>query len=123
MSEETPEVDAGELGLVPAADPKPFTWNPLYDKMVVRRAKPKESYDEDGLVQVAETHQQAQNRGIVIAIGEGRILNGLLAPMPLKVTVGMEVMFGKHSGIDLEEDPELVILREDELLAWRLPED
>ncbi len=101
--------------------PPPFTWNMLYDKVVVRRARPKETYDEGGRIAVAETEQKAQNQGIVIAVGDGRLVPQYGTAIPLKVFAGMEVLFGKHSGIDLEEDPELVILREDELLGYRWP--
>ena len=117
------EVDAGELGLSPEElAPAVFTWTPLYDKIVVRRAKPKESYDDEGRIKVAETEQKAQNQGIVIAVGDGRLVTQYGTTTPLKVYVGMEVLFGKHSGIDMEEDPELVMLREDELLGYRWPE-
>ena len=91
-----------------------LSWNPLYDKIIVRRHKPKDTYDEEGKIKVAETHQQMQNKGIVIAVGCGR-----LGGAGLVVTVDMEVLFGEHSGIDLDEGEDLVMLREDEILAYR----
>jgi co-chaperonin GroES (HSP10) len=94
---------------------------PLYDKILVRREKPKETYDAAGMVAVAETHQQAQNRGTVIAVGPGRLNPNYGTTIPLTVHVGMEVLFGKHSGTDMEDAPDLVLLREDELLAYRMP--
>jgi chaperonin GroES len=100
-----------------------FTWEPFYDKIVVRRRKPKETYDAEGKIKVAETHQQTQNRGIVVAVGPGRLSPHYGTVTPLSVMIGQEVLFGKHSGTDMEEDPELVMLREDELLAKRWPED
>jgi co-chaperonin GroES (HSP10) len=104
-----------------APTPHKFDWAPLYDKLLVRRHKPKESYDESGKIAVAETHQRAQNTGVVVAAGEGRLNPQYGTTIPLKVRVGMEVLFGKHSGVDMEDDPELVILREDELLGYRNP--
>jgi co-chaperonin GroES (HSP10) len=98
-----------------------FDWSPLYDKILVRREKPKETYDAGGRLVVAETHQHAQNRGTVIATGPGRLNPNYGTKIPLDVLVGMEVMFGKHSGVDMEDAPDLVLLREDELLAYRMP--
>ena len=98
-----------------------FDWLPLYDKILVRREKPKETYDAGGRLVVAETHQQTQNRGTVIATGPGRLNQNYGTTTPLSVHVGMEVMFGKHSGTDMEDAPDLVLLREDELLAYRMP--
>lgn len=97
----------------------PFDWEPLYDKLVVRRHRPKESYDPDGKIVVAEAHQKAQNSGEVIAVGSGRLNLQYGTTIPLKVVVGMEVLFGKHSGIDMEDHPDLVLLREDEVLGMR----
>ena len=94
-------------------------WTPLHDKIIVRRDKPKETYDGPAALAVAETHQHAQNKGVVLVIGTGRVVNGY--EVPLKVAVGMEVLFGQHSGTDLEESTELLILREDELLGFRWP--
>jgi co-chaperonin GroES (HSP10) len=92
------------------------SWNPLYDKLIVRRHKPKEAHDEEGKIQVADAYQQKQNQGIVVKAGSGR-----LGGEPLTVQEGMEVLFGQHGGQDLDESEDLVMLREDELLAWRWP--
>jgi len=89
-------------------------WNPLYDKLIVKRHKPKETHDEEGKIVVAETYQQQQNKGVVVATGSGRI-----GGAGLIVEVGMEVLFGLHSGTDLDEGEDLVMLREDEILAYR----
>ena len=113
-----PALDALVAAANERSSPAPVCdWLPLYDKILVRREKPREAYDPEGKIVVAETHQTAQNRGRVLQVGEGRRAGGHI--LPLKVRVGMEVLFGKHSGTDLEDFPDLVILREDELLAYR----
>src|SRR3972149_2384607 len=100
-----------ELGQPPVAMSTPeFTWEPLYDKMLVRRHKPREAYDASGRIAVAQQHQRAQNSGIVVAVGSGRLNLQYGTTVPLKVLVGMEVLFGKHSGIDMEDAPDLVML-------------
>lgn len=99
-----------------------YPWRPLYDKLLVEREKPKETYDADGKIAVAETHQQTQNRGTVIRCGDGRLLpDGTI--VPLRVRTGMKVLFGQHSGTDMEDAPGLVMLREDELLAFANQEE
>jgi len=103
-------------------EPRPFDWEPLYDKVIVRRHKPKETYDASGTIAVAEQHQKAQNSGEVVAVGSGRLNLQYGTTIPLKVIVGHEVLFGKHSGIDMEDDPGLVMLREDEILGLRWPD-
>lgn len=107
------------------AEPVPvtFAWEPLYDKVVVRRHKPKEAYDEAGKIAVADIHQANQNSGVVLKVGPGRLNLQYGTTIPLRVAIGMEVLFGKHSGIDMEDAPDLVLLREDEVLAYRWPKN
>jgi chaperonin GroES len=93
-------------------------WNCLYDKLIVKREAAKESYDKDGLLAVADAHKQEQNAGVVIKAGDGRWVDGILLPLTIKP--GMTVMFSKFAGVPLEsEGPDLLILREDEVLVFR----
>lgn len=98
------------------------TWKTLYDKIIVKR------HDADKVtlgvhgkgIAVAETHEKAKNTGIVVSIGAGRILPGNQGLQTLAVKVGQEVLFHEHSGVPLEpDDDSLIILREDEILAYR----
>ena len=112
-------LSSSEAVFSPSAAPAPLKWEPLYDKVLVRRHKPKEFHDADGKLQVPETSQQAQNVGTVVAVGGGRLNLQYGNTIPLTVAIGMEVLFGKHAGTDMEDEPDLVMLREDELLAYR----
>lgn len=91
-------------------------WKPLYDKIVVRRDAPDEKLSAQ--VVAAEAYQKRKHRGVVEAVGEGRIcIDGSI--LALTVKVGDRVLFGQHAGVDLEEEgKDLVMLREDELLAF-----
>lgn len=91
-------------------------WETLYDKMVVQRHAAETVVK--GMV-VPDAHQKQQSIGIVLRVGEGRPLpDGSMAP--LKVTPGMEVKFNSFSGVPLDDDdPDVIILREDEILAYR----
>jgi chaperonin GroES len=91
-------------------------WKPTYDKIIVKRDPPDEALGE-GVV-AAEAYKKQKNRGTVVAVGVGRICaNGEI--LPLTLHVGDRVLFGQHSGIDVEESAkDHVMLREDEVLAY-----
>lgn len=94
-------------------------WQPLYDKLIVRR-DPAESETAGGLA-VPDAHQKQQHIGTVVKAGEGRWVDGIL--LPLIIAPGMRVLFSKFSGTELTADePDLIVLREDEILAWSPPE-
>jgi len=93
-------------------------WNTLYDKIIVKR------HEADKMVKgiaVAETHEKQKNSGIVVSVGSGRLVPGTIGPVPLVIVRDMEVLFHEHSGVPLDDDDSLIILREDEILAYRWP--
>jgi chaperonin GroES len=95
-------------------------WNPLYDKLIVRRDPPEKEYAEG--IAVADAHQKQQHIGTVLKSGHGRWVDGLL--LPLTVVPGMRVLFSKFAGSELSDDtPDIVVLREDEILAYAAPAD
>lgn len=84
-------------------------WEVLHDKVMVRRL---ETVTEKGGLAVPEKAQKEQSKGKVLKTGPG---NG----KPLTVQPGDTVKFTAFSGVPLEEDdPTVVLLREDELLAY-----
>jgi co-chaperonin GroES (HSP10) len=93
-------------------------WIPLYDKIIVKRDPPDETLGE-GTLAAADAFRKPKNRGTVVCVGKGRISpSGLL--MSLMVQPGDRVLFGQHSGIDIEESAkDHVMLREDEVLAFQ----
>jgi chaperonin GroES len=88
---------------------------PLYDKVLVKRAE-SEQKSAGGLF-IPDTAQEKTQIGIVVAVGEGKLLaDGSLRP--LKVRVGDKIVFGKYSGTELKFDgEEYLITREEELLG------
>lgn len=118
IATDRPLYDASAVQEAPTPEPA-CDWKPLYDKILVRREKPRDTYDAAGTLVVADQHKETQNRGEVLAVGEGRLSLATGALIELKVKPGMQVLFGKHSGIDVEGFKDLVILREDELLGYR----
>lgn len=91
-------------------------WKPLYDKLIVRR---KPEVTEIMGMAVPDQAKEKQNIGTVVETGEGR-LTATGDVVELTVQIGDEVLFNKFAGVPLEEDdPDLVVLREDEILAYR----
>jgi chaperonin GroES len=87
---------------------------PLHDRVVVRRFEEKESV-KGGII-IPDSAKEKPQEGEVVAVGSGRREKGEL--IPLDVKVGDRVLFGKYSGNDIKiDDEELMILKEDEILA------
>jgi chaperonin GroES len=87
---------------------------PLHDRVVVRRFEEKESV-KGGII-IPDSAKEKPQEGEVVAVGNGRREKGEL--IPLDVKVGDRVLFGKYSGNDIKiDDEELMILKEDEILA------
>ncbi len=88
---------------------------PLDDRVVVRITEA-ETTTAGGIV-LPDAAQEKPQRGEVIAVGPGRLLeSGERAE--LSVAVGDQVLFGKYGGTDIEVDgEEVMVLRESDVLA------
>ncbi|MGQ9692453.1 MAG: co-chaperone GroES, partial [Thermaceae bacterium] len=88
---------------------------PLGDRVVVKRIE-EEPKTKGGIV-LPDTAKEKPQKGKVIAVGTGRVLeNG--QKVPLEVKEGDIVVFAKYGGTEIEIDgEEYVILSERDLLA------
>ncbi|WP_027881531.1 co-chaperone GroES [Meiothermus rufus] len=88
---------------------------PLGDRVVVKRIE-EEPKTKGGIV-LPDTAKEKPQKGKVIAVGSGRILdNG--TKVPLEVKEGDTVVFAKYGGTEIEIDgEEYIILSERDLLA------
>ncbi len=87
----------------------------LYDRLLVERI-PLDSVRASGLIAIPETAQEKPNEGVVLKTGNGRLSNGQL--LPLQVRVGDHVFFGSFNGVELTVGgKEMLVLREDEILC------
>jgi chaperonin GroES len=87
---------------------------PLHDRVVIRRIEEKESV-KGGII-IPDSAKEKQQEGEVIAVGSGKREKGELVPLDVKP--GDRVLFGKYSGTEIKvDDEELLILREEEILA------
>jgi len=88
---------------------------PLGAKVLVK-PDPEEEKTKGGII-LPETARKKSQEGVVVAVGEGRILdNGQKVPLSLKV--GDRVVFSKYGGTEVEiEGEEYIILDEDSIYA------
>ncbi len=89
---------------------------PLGDRVVIRPLEA-ESKTKGGIV-LPDTAKEKPQQGEVIAVGKGKVLdNGTMQPVEVKV--GDKVLYGKYSGneITTKEGEELLIVREEDILA------
>ena len=89
---------------------------PLGDRILIRRTEEDEQTTSGGII-IPDTAKEKPQEGEVIAVGHGRLLdNG--DRQPIDVAVGDKILFGKYSGTEVTyENEELLILREDDILA------
>lgn len=89
---------------------------PLHDRVIVRREE--EEQKTAGGILLPGSVQEKPNRGEVVAVGSGRVLdNGDTRAVDVKV--GDVVVFGQYAGndtIDVEGE-ELIILSESDIKA------
>jgi len=88
---------------------------PLDDRVVVEPLSAEEK--TAGGIVLPDAAQEKSQRGKVLAVGPGRILDGGKRAT-VAVQVGDEVLFGKYGGTEIEVDgKDLKILRESDILA------
>ncbi len=89
---------------------------PLADRVVVKQLEA-ESKTKGGIV-LPDTAKEKPQEGEVVAVGKGKVLdNGSI--QPLEVKVGDRILYGKYSGSEIttKDGQELMIMREEDILA------
>jgi chaperonin GroES len=88
---------------------------PLDDRVVVEPLEAEEK--TAGGILLPDTAREKPQRGRVIAVGPGRLLEDGKR-QPVAVAVGDEVLYGRYAGNEVElHGKELKIMRESDLLA------
>ncbi len=89
---------------------------PLGDRIVVKPLEA-ESKSKGGIV-LPDTAKEKPQEAKVVAVGKGKVLENGTVQAP-EVKVGDKVLYGKYSGneITTKEGEELLILREEDILA------
>jgi chaperonin GroES len=89
---------------------------PLADRVVIKPLEA-ESKTKGGIV-IPDTAKEKPQEGKVVAVGKGKVSDaGHL--QPLEVKAGDKVLYGKYSGSEIttKEGEELLIMREEDILA------
>lgn len=87
---------------------------PLGDRVIVASIESQE-VTASGIL-LPDTAQEKPQRGKVLAVGEGRIVDG--KRVPLEVAEGDEVLYSKYGGTEVKLDGEdFLILSEHDILA------
>lgn len=87
---------------------------PLGDRVIVTAIESQE-VTASGIL-LPDTAQEKPQRGKVLAVGEGRIVDG--KRVPLEVAEGDEVLYSKYGGTEVKlEGEDLLILSEHDILA------
>ncbi len=88
---------------------------PLRDRILVKRVESEEK--TAGGLYIPETAKEKPAEGLVIAVGDGKILDDGRT-MELTVKKDDRVMFGKYAGTEIKiGGEEHIILREDDILG------
>ena len=89
---------------------------PLGDRLIVRALEEEET-TASGLV-LPDTAKEKPQKGMVIAVGEGKLDDDGAKRIPLDVAEGDEVLYSKYGGTEIKVDgEELLVLRESDVLA------
>lgn len=91
------------------------TIKPLHDRVIVRRIDDASDKTAGGLF-IPDTAKEKPQEGEVIAVGEGKYKEDGTR-QTLDVKTGDRVLFGKYSGNDVPGEPELLIMREDDIFG------
>jgi len=94
---------------------KQITIQPLDDRIVVKRTEAEEK--SSGGIVLPENAKEKPQQGKVLAVGPGKLLDSGERAKP-DVAVGDLILFGKYAGSEITvEGDEVVILRENDILA------
>ncbi len=87
---------------------------PLGDRIVIKVLE-KEEKTKGGIV-LPDTAKEKPQKGEVLAVGSGEIIEG--KKVPLEVKVGDKIIFSKYAGTEVKlDDEEYLILRQSDVLA------
>jgi chaperonin GroES len=88
---------------------------PLHDRVVVMRTEEEEK--TAGGIIIPDSAKEKPQQGMVIAVGEGKILENGSRTAPV-VKEGDRVLFSKYAGTEIKVGAdEHLIMREDDILA------
>ena len=86
---------------------------PLHDRVIIKRLV--EEKTAGGIV-IPDTAGEKPSRGKVLAAGPGKVENGTVRKLDVKI--GDTVLFGKYSGTEIKVDgQDLLVMREEDIMG------
>lgn len=87
---------------------------PLHDYVLLKKVKEEEK-TKSGII-LTDKPKDEPSRGEVIAVGQGKIVDGKLTP--LQLSVGQKVIYKKYSGTEItDEKVDYLLIKEEDILA------
>ena len=88
---------------------------PLGDRVIVRPLEEKEI--KKGGIIIPDTAKEKPQEGEIIAVGPGKVAEDG-SKVPMEVSVGDKVLFGKYSGTEIKIDSqEYLIMHQDDIFG------
>ncbi len=98
------------------ATKKELKVRPLHDRVIVEPL-PVEEKTAGGII-IPDTAKEKPQKGVVVAVGQGRWDEDGERRIPLDVKVGDVVLYGKYAGTEVQIDgEEYLIMRESDIYA------
>jgi len=88
---------------------------PLGDRVIVKSLEEKET--KKGGIIIPDTAKEKPQEGEIIAVGPGKVAEDG-SKVPMEVSVGDKVLFGKYSGTEIKIDSqEYLIMHQDDIFG------
>ena len=88
---------------------------PLGDRVLIKPVTDKE--EKIGNIYIPDTAKEKPIEGIIVEVGPGKVSDDGKT-IPMQVTKGQKVLYGKYSGTEIKEGgQEYLIVRESDILA------
>jgi len=89
---------------------------PMHDNVLIKPENDEEQMSRGGII-IPDTAKEKSNRGVVIAVGEGKFYDTRTL-IPMRLGVGDKIMYSKYGGVEVEiDDEEYVLLSEADVIA------
>jgi len=91
-----------------------FNVRPLHDRVIIECIEERKT--ESGIIIPETSTGEKPQRGKIVAVGPGKIINGNLKE--LEVKIGDEVLFAKYSGTEIKvNSKDFLVMREEDIIG------
>ena len=88
---------------------------PRHDRVLVKPEQEEEK-SAGGIMLAPSANKEKPQRGIVVAVGEGKYVDGKIVPIDL--AVDMKILFSKYSGTEVKVNgDDMLVLRDEDIIA------